>query len=108
MQLFHMMAFFLHIEIIYGEDAVSYLFSQIINFLVSFYRRKVFLEKRHFSLGPIIGHPYGSTWELQGGSLIQVLEKGESQDLAEHIGWLFGDILEIVLGEKYLILGFLV
>eukprot|EP00057_Strongylocentrotus_purpuratus_P031072 XP_783506.2 PREDICTED: tRNA (adenine(58)-N(1))-methyltransferase non-catalytic subunit TRM6 [Strongylocentrotus purpuratus] len=48
-------------------------------------KAKVFLEKRHFSLAPIVGHPYGSTWELQSGSLVQVLENTVSQDLAEQI-----------------------
>ncbi|XP_041469150.1 tRNA (adenine(58)-N(1))-methyltransferase non-catalytic subunit TRM6-like [Lytechinus variegatus] len=48
-------------------------------------KEKAVLEKRHFSLAPVIGHPYGSTWELQGNNLVQVLEKTTSQDLAQQI-----------------------
>ncbi|XP_072167915.1 tRNA (adenine(58)-N(1))-methyltransferase non-catalytic subunit TRM6-like [Diadema setosum] len=48
-------------------------------------KNKVFLDKRHFALDPIIGHPYGSSWELQGRGLVPVSGEKESHDIAGKI-----------------------
>lgn len=48
-------------------------------------RVKVFLDKRTFALEPIIGHPYGTSWELQNQRLVPFKKTAESHDLAGKI-----------------------
>ena len=34
--------------------------------------RKVFMDKKHFSLDAVIGEPYGSVWEIQNDAAVKI------------------------------------